>query len=134
MLNRIILMGRLTRDPELRKTGNGTAVTSFTLAVDRDYKPQDGERETDFIDVVAWRGTGEFVSKYFSKGRMAVVEGRLQVRDWTDKNGNKRRNTEVIADNVYFGDSKKVSESDTPAEPSGEIRELPDEEKGELPF
>ena len=134
MLNRIILMGRLTRDPELRKTGNGTAVTSFTLAVDRDYKPQDGERETDFIDVVAWRGPAEFVFKYFSKGRMAVVEGRLQVRDWTDKDGNKRRNTEVIADSVYFGDSKKAPESDMPAEPSGEIRELPDEEKGELPF
>ena len=134
MLNKIILMGRLTRDPELRKTGNGTAVTSFTLAVDRDYKPQDGARETDFIDVVAWRGTGEFVSKHFTKGRMAVVEGRLQVRDWKDKDGNKRRNTEVIADSVYFGDSKKVSESDTPAETSGEFQELPDEEKGELPF
>ena len=127
-------MGRLTRDPELRKTGNGTAVTSFTLAVDRDYKPQDGARETDFIDVVAWRGTAEFVFKYFSKGRMAVVEGRLQVRDWTDKDGNKRRNTEVIADIVYFGDSKKVSESETPAETSGEFQELPEEEKGELPF
>ena len=134
MLNKIILMGRLTRDPELRKTGNGTAVTSFTLAVDRDYKPQDGERETDFIDVVAWRSTAEFVSKYFTKGRMAVVEGRLQVRDWTDKDGAKRRSTEVIADSVYFGDSKKVSESDTPAEPTVEMRELPDEEKGELPF
>ena len=134
MLNKIILMGRLTRDPELRRTQSGTAVASFTLAVDRDYKPQDGERETDFIDIVAWRGTGEFVSKYFSKGRMAVVEGRLQIRDWTDKDGNKRRSYEVIADNVYFGDSKKVSESDTPVEPSGEIRELPDEEKGELPF
>ena len=134
MLNKIILMGRLTRDPELRRTQSGTAVASFTLAVDRDYKPQDGERETDFIDIVAWRGTGEFVSKYFTKGRMAVVEGRLQVRDWKDKDGAKRRSTEVIADNVYFGDSKKVSESDTPAEPSGEIRELPDEEKGELPF
>ena len=134
MLNKIILMGRLTRDPELRKTGNGTAVASFTLAVDRDYKPQDGERETDFIDIVAWRGTGEFVSKYFTKGRMAVVEGRLQVQDWTDKDGNKRRSTEVIADSVYFGDSKKVSESDTPAEASGEFQELPDEEKGELPF
>ena len=134
MLNKIVLMGRLTRDPELRKTGNGTAVTSFTLAVDRDYKPQDGERETDFIDIVAWRGTGEFVSKYFSKGRMAVVEGRLQVRDWKDKDGNKRRSTEVIADSVYFGDSKKVSEWDTPAEPTVEMRELPDEEKGELPF
>ena len=134
MLNKIVLMGRLTRDPELRRTQSGTAVASFTLAVDRDYKPQDGERETDFIDIVAWRGTGEFVSKYFTKGRMAVVEGRLQVRDWKDKDGAKRRSTEVIADSVYFGDSKKVSDSDTPAEPSGEIRELPDEEKGELPF
>ena len=133
MLNKIILMGRLTRDPELRRTQSGTAVASFTLAVDRDYKPQDGERETDFIDIVAWRGTGEFVSKYFTKGRMAVVEGRLQVRDWTDKDGNKRRSTEVVADNVYFGDSKR-SESGTSAEPSGELRELPDEEKGELPF
>ena len=133
MLNKIVLMGRLTRDPELRRTQSGTAVASFTLAVDRDYKPQDGERETDFIDIVAWRGTGEFVSKYFSKGRMAVVEGRLQVRDWKDKDGAKRRSTEVIADNVYFGDSKR-SESDTPAEPSGEFQELPEEEKGELPF
>ena len=126
-------MGRLTRDPELRRTQSGTAVASFTLAVDRDYKPQDGERETDFIDIVAWRGTGEFVSKYFTKGRMAVVEGRLQVRDWTDKDGNKRRSTEVVADNVYFGDNKRP-ESGTPAEPSGELQELPDEEKGELPF
>ena len=134
MLNKIILMGRLTRDPELRRTQSGTAVASFTLAVDRDYKAQDGERSTDFIDIVAWRGTGEFVSKYFTKGRMAVVEGRLQVREWKDKDGAKRRSTEVVADNVYFGDSNKVSESDTPAEPSGEIRELPDEEKGELPF
>ena len=133
MLNKIILMGRLTRDPELRRTQSGTAVASFTLAVDRDYKAQDGERETDFIDIVAWRGTGEFVSKYFTKGRMAVVEGRLQVRDWTDKDGNKRRNTEVIADSVYFGDSKR-SESGTPAETSGEFQEVPDEEKGELPF
>ena len=133
MLNKIILMGRLTRDPELRRTQSGTAVASFTLAVDRDYKPQDGERETDFIDIVAWRGTGEFVSKYFIKGRMAVVEGRLQVRDWTDKDGNKRRNTEVIADSVYFGDSKR-SESGTPSEPSGEFQEVPEEEKGELPF
>ena len=133
MLNKIILMGRLTRDPELRRTQSGTAVASFTLAVDRDYKPQDGERETDFIDIVAWRGTGEFVSKYFTKGRMAVVEGRLQVRDWKDKDGNKRRSTEVVADNVYFGDSKR-SESGTPAETSGELQEVPEEEKGELPF
>ena len=133
MLNKIILMGRLTRDPELRKTQSGTAVASFTLAVDRDYKPQDGERETDFIDVVAWRGTAEFVFKYFSKGRMAVVEGRLQVRDWKDKDGAKRRSTEVIADNVYFGDSKR-SESGTQEAPAGKFQELPEEEKGELPF
>lgn len=133
MLNKIVLMGRLTRDPELRKTQSGTAVASFTLAVDRDYKPQDGERETDFIDIVAWRSTGEFVSKYFSKGRMAVVEGRLQVRDWKDKDGAKRRSTEVIADNVYFGDSKR-SESGTQEAPAGKFQELPEEEKGELPF
>ena len=107
MLNRIILMGRLTRDPELRRTGSGTAVTGFSLAVDRDYKDQSGERETDFIDVVAWRSTAEFVCKYFGKGRMAVVEGRLQIRDWTDRDGGKRRSAEVVADNVYFGDSRR---------------------------
>ena len=107
MLNRIILMGRLTRDPELRRTGSGTAETSFSLAVDRDFKSQSGEKETDFIDIVAWRNTAEFVSKYFTKGRMAVVEGRLQIRDWTDKDGGKRRSAEVVADNVYFGDSKR---------------------------
>ena len=133
MLNKIILMGRLTRDPELRRTQSGTAVTSFSLAVDRDYKAQDGERETDFIDIVAWRSTAEFVSKYFSKGRMAVVEGRLQVRDWTDKDGNKRRSTEVLADSVYFGDSKR-SESDTQADAGGGFRELTGEERGETPF
>ena len=110
MLNRIILMGRLTRDPELRRTGSGTAVTSFSLAVDRDFKSQSGEKETDFIDIVAWRNTAEFVSKYFTKGRMAVVEGRLQIRDWTDKDGGKRRSAEVIADQVYFGDSKRDSD------------------------
>ena len=107
MLNKIFIMGRLTRDPELRRTQNGTAVTSFSLAVDRDYKSQSGEKETDFIDVVAWRGTAEFVSKYFTKGRMAVVEGRLQIRDWTDREGGKRRSAEVVADNIYFGDSKR---------------------------
>lgn len=107
MLNKIVLMGRLTRDPELRRTQSGTPVASFALAVDRDFKSQNGEKETDFIDVVAWRNTAEFVSKYFSKGRMAVVEGRLQIRDWTDKDGGKRRSAEVIADNVYFGDSKR---------------------------
>lgn len=107
MLNKIFIMGRLTRDPELRRTQNGTAVTSFSLAVERDYKSTSGEKETDFIDVVAWRGTAEFVSKYFTKGRMAIVEGRLQIRDWTDREGGKRRSAEVVADNVYFGDSKR---------------------------
>lgn len=100
-------MGRLTRDPELRRTGSGTAVTSFSLACDRDFKSQSGDKETDFIEVVAWKNTAEFVSKYFSKGRMAVVEGRLQIRDWTDKDGGKRRAAEVVADNVYFADSKR---------------------------
>ena len=109
MLNKIILMGRLTRDPELRRTQSGTAVTSFSIACDRDFKSQSGEKETDFIDVVAWRGTAEFVSKYFAKGRMAVVGGRLQIRDWTDRDGGKRRSAEVVADNVYFGDSKRDS-------------------------
>ncbi len=108
MLNHIVIMGRLTRDPELRRTSSGIAVASFTLAVDRDFGSREGgERETDFIDCVAWRQTGEFVSKYFAKGRMAVVSGRLQIRNWTDKEGNKRRTAEVVADNVYFGDSKK---------------------------
>ena len=108
MLNHIVIMGRLTRDPELRRTGSGIAVTSFSLAVDRDFGPKDGgERETDFIDCVAWRSTGEFVSKYFTKGSMAVVSGRLQIRSWNDKEGNKRRSAEVVADNVYFGDSKR---------------------------
>ena len=108
MLNHITIMGRLTRDPELRRTGSGIAVASFTLAVDRDYAPKDGgDRKTDFINCVAWRQTGEFVSKYFTKGRMAVVSGRLQIRSWNDKDGNKRRTAEVVADNVYFGDSKR---------------------------
>lgn len=107
MLNRVVLMGRLVRDPELRRTTNGTAAVSFTLAVDRDFKGQDGNKETDFIDIVAWRSTAEFVSKYFAKGRMAVVAGRLQIRDWNDKDGNKRRTTEIVADSVYFGDSNK---------------------------
>ena len=112
MLNHITIMGRLTRDPELRRTGSGVAVTSFSLAVDRDFgKNENGERETDFIDCVAWRQTGEFVSKYFTKGRMAVVSGRLQIRSWTDKDGNKRRTAEVVADNVYFGDSRRDGDS-----------------------
>ena len=108
MLNHIVLMGRLTRDPELRRTGSGIPVASFSLAVDRDFGSREtGEKETDFIDVVAWRNTAEFVSKYFTKGRMAVVSGRLQIRNWNDKDGNKRRSAEVVADNVYFGDSKR---------------------------
>lgn len=111
MLNKIFIMGRLTADPELRRTNNGAAVTSLTLAVDRDFKNADGTKDTDFISVVAWRNQAEFLAKYFTKGRMAVVEGRLQMRDWTDKDGNKRRNAEVIADNVYFGDSRSDNAS-----------------------
>ena len=112
MLNHITIMGRCTKDPELRRTGSGVAVTSFTLAVDRDIANKEtGERDTDFIECVAWRGTGEFVDKHFKKGSMAVVSGRLQIRPWTDKDGNKRRTAEVVADNVYFGDSKKESNS-----------------------
>ena len=111
MLNHITIMGRLTRDPELRRTGSGVAVASFTLAVDRDFgKTESGDKETDFIDCVAWRQTGEFVSKYFTKGSMIVVSGRLQIRNWTDKEGNKRRSAEVVADNCYFGESKRNSE------------------------
>ena len=154
MLNKIILMGRLTRDPELRRTESGTAVCSFSIAVDRDFKSKNGEKETDFIDIVSWRATAEFVSKYFTKGRMAVVEGRLQIRDWTDKEGGKRRSAEVVADNVYFGDSKRDAESAGPysggySAPSGgrspapsgfgapdmgdQFAELSDDD-GELPF
>ena len=106
MLNHITIMGRLTKDPEMRRTGSGVAVTSFTIACDRDFG-QNGQKETDFIEVTAWRNTAEFVSKYFTKGRMAVISGRLQIRSWTDKDGNKRKTAEVVADNVYFGDSKK---------------------------
>ena len=130
MLNHIVVMDRLTRDPELRTTSSGTSVASFTVAVDRDFKSQNGERETDFIDVVAWRSTAEFVKKYFAKGRMAVVEGRLQIRDWTDKNGGKRKNAEIIANSVYFGDSKQAATA--AAEKPGEIK--PIEDDGELPF
>ena len=139
MLNKIIIMGRLTRDPELRRTGSGTAVTSFSLAVDRDFKSQSGEKETDFIDVVAWRSTAEFVSKYFTKGRMAVVEGRLQIRDWTDKEGGKRRSAEVIADGIYFAGAKAAQPSEGNADEgtlppplAGELQDLDDD--GELPF
>lgn len=141
MLNKIIIMGRLTRDPELRRTGSGTAVTSFSLACDRDFKSQSGEKETDFIEVVAWKNTAEFVSKYFSKGRMAVVEGRLQIRDWTDKAGNKRITAEIVADNVYFADSKRSESNDNQKENfnalSGRLSDdfVPiSEEDGEIPF
>ena len=118
MLNKIFVMGRLTHDPELRRTGSGTPVCSFSIACDRDFKSQSGEKETDFFDVVAWRATGEFVSKNFTKGRMVVVEGRLQIREWQDKEGNKRRNAEINADNVYFGDSRpaQVEGSSGPGE------------------
>jgi single-strand DNA-binding protein len=147
MLNHIVLMGRLTRDPELRYTQTGTPVASFSLAVDRDYGNRDtGEKQTDFIDVVAWRQTGEFVSKYFVKGTMAAVSGRLQIRDWQDKEGNKRKSAEVVADNVYFAESKKSREGGEPArgtQPAqggygGSVKPSPfqeiDEADGELPF
>ena len=152
MLNHIVLMGRLARDPELRRTQSGVSVTSFRLACDRDFRTQSGEKETDWIDVVAWRGTAEFVSKYFQKGRRAIVEGRLQTRDWTDKEGNKRTAVEVVADNIYFGDSKRdgapAGGFDTPAYDApaysapaggfaapvgGGFAEI-EEEDGDLPF
>ena len=139
MLNVCTIMGRLTRDPELRRTGSGVAVTSFTLAVDRDFAPKDGgERETDFIDCVAWRGTGEFVSKYFKKGSMAIASGKLQIRNWTDKDGNKRRTAEIIAENVYFGDSKKsdsyTGESSEPTSaPVQDFAPIEDDD-AQLPF
>ena len=151
MLNRIIIMGRLVRDPELRRTQSGTPVTSFTLAVDRDFKNQStGEKDTDFIDVVAWRSTAEFVCQYFAKGRMAVAEGRLQIREWKDQNGNNRRSAEVVADNIYFGDSKRDggasgydSAPSSYSAPAGGSYSAPsggsafaeiDEQDGELPF
>lgn len=156
MLNHIVVMGRLTRDPELRRTGSGVAVAGFTVAVDRDFSGKDGgEKETDFLDCVAWRQTGEFVSKYFRKGNMIIVSGRLQVRSWTDKNGDKRRTAEIVADNCYFGDSKKpedapsggytgfvpndkvpgVANRDTYAAPSGPADyALLDDDDAQLPF
>ena len=147
-MNQVVLMGRLTRDPELRQTQSGIPVASFSLAVDRGYTSKDsGEKQTDFIDIVAWRGTAEFVSKYFGKGQMAAVTGRLQMRDWTDKDNNKRRSAEVVADNIYFTESKKSREAalgpldpkegfssgySTPPE-SSEYSEL-EVDDGELPF
>ena len=109
MLNHIVVMGRLTHDPELRKTASGVSVASFSVAVDRDFSQQDGKKETDFLDVVAWRNTAEFAAKYFTKGRMAVVSGRLQIRNWEDKEGNKRRTAEILAENIYFGDGGSAS-------------------------
>ena len=117
MLNHIVVMGRLTRDPELRKTASGVSVTSFSVAVDRDFS-QDGQKETDFLDVVAWRNTAEFAAKYFTKGRMAVVSGRLQIRNWEDKEGNKRRTAEILAENIYFGDSKKEDDGGSASAPT----------------
>lgn len=147
MLNHIVIMGRLVRDPELRYTQSQTPVASFTLAVDRDFGGRDRqERQTDFIDCVAWRQTAEFVSKYFSKGSMAVVAGRLQLRDWTDKDGNKRRNAEIVVENIYFGDSKRrdgeSTSSSSPFDYSTASQEPPVfepvyqelEDDGELPF
>ena len=150
MLNKIVIMGRLVRDPDLRRTQAGTAVAAFTLAVERDFKDAaTGERTADFIDCVAWRQTGEFVSRYFSKGRMAVAEGRLQLRDWVDRDGNKRRSAEVVVEQMYFGDSRseggQKSGQPVPKEAgyqaayssmgreADEFRELQDDD-GELPF
>ena len=151
-LNVCTIMGRLTRDPELRRTGSGVAVASFRIAVDRDFQPKDGgERKADFIDCVAWRQTGEFISKYFAKGRMIVVDGRLEMRDWTDKEGNKRISAEVIVDNAYFGDSKRDGEGGSaysgnsysapafgggysaPAAPASDFAML-DDDDAQLPF
>lgn len=146
MLNQVVLMGRFTRDPELRHTQSGVAVASFTLAVDRDFQSREGgDRQTDFIDIVAWRNTAEFVSKYFTKGQMAVVSGRLQIRDWTDREGGKRRSAEIIADNIYFGESKKSREGGSYGDSSApyggynaapaiapDFSEIDDD--GELPF
>ena len=131
-LNHIDIMGRLVRDPELRHTAQGAPVTSFTLAVDRDYQSGGSERQTDFIDVVAWKATAEFVSKYFGKGSMAIVTGRLQIRDWEDKNGNKRRSSEVMADSVYFGESKKRGDGVNVEPPKFE--EMEEDDDGTLPF
>lgn len=128
MLNKIIIMGRITKDLELRQTNSGVSVTSFTLAVDRDYRPQDGEKQTDFIDVTAWRNTAEFAAKYLGKGRLAVVSGSLQFNEWKDKEGHNRRNAVVVADNIYFGDSKNTGSQPQ----TGGFAEIEDE--GDLPF
>ena len=135
-LNHITIMGRIVRDIELRRTGAGVPVASFTVAVDRDFgKTESGEKETDFIDCVAWRQTGEFVNKYFSKGRMIVVSGRLQIRSWTDKDGNKRRTAEVVADNCYFGDSKNSNAADNSyTAPADNYALIDGDDDANLPF
>lgn len=131
MLNHITVMGRLVRDPELRHTQSGLPVCSFSIACERDYKDAGGDKQTDFIDIVAWRNTAEFVSKYFTKGRMAVVDGRLQLRDWTDREGNKRRNAEILANTINFGDSRP---RDAEAMPQPAATAGQEYEGGELPF
>ena len=132
MLNKIVIQGRLCSDPELRRTNSGTQVTTVNVAVDRDFKNQDGSRDTDFIPVVAWKGIGETLAKYFTKGRMIMVDGRLQIRDWTDKDGNKRRTAEIVANNVYFGDAKRDDSAPAQSEPQGGFSEIADD--GDLPF
>lgn len=140
-MNQVVLMGRLTRDPELRRTQSGTAVTSFTLAVDRGFKDSDGERKTDFIDCVAWKGTGEFISKYFTKGQMMAVSGSLQIRDWTDKDGNKRRFAEVLVNRAYFTGNSKNDYTDNPTASHNDLTPVSGSEfaemtqdDGDLPF
>ena len=147
-MNLCVEMGRLTRDPELRRTDSGTAVTSFSIAVERDYSGKDGaEKQVDFFDCVAWRSTAEFVSKYFTKGRMIVVSGRLQTRSWTDKDGNKRKAVEIVAENVYFGDSKRSDSTEAsqgysaptatyaaPPTASTDGYEMMTDDDGRLPF
>lgn len=134
MLNRIVLMGRLTRDPEFRRTQSGISMAHFTLAVDRDYKTQNGDRETDFINCIAWRHSAEFVQQYFTKGRMAVVEGRLQINSWVDQDGENRRSAQVVVSSVYFGDSKPAETSKAVYPDHQEWAELDSEGDGDLPF
>ena len=141
MLNHITIMGRMTRDPELRHTNSGIAVASFTIAVEDDFKDKDGNKKTIFIDCTVWRGLAETVAKYFAKGRMAIISGKLDIREWTDKEGNKRRSAEVVAENVYFGDSKKEETNsnsygsnyggyNAPAQDYAQI----EDDDGQLPF
>lgn len=134
MLNHITLMGRLTKDPELRHTGSGVSVANFSLAVERDYKSGEGERETDFIEIVAWRGTADFVTKYFRRGSMAAISGRLQIRSFVDKEGNKRKAAEVVAESIYFAESKRSSEATTQTAAMADIVPLPDDDDDGLPF